>query len=390
MGRSPAARSDTGTRASGGDTDPGSPSDRRLIGLAFIAVSLIALSISAQTYLAMRGHGHSFWRMLGWQSAVWWFWPIFTPLVCRLGGRLSAERPVTTQRVVHVVGLAVALIAVHTALAAQLAVWFQPYVPVTAKGFTTALVGLFGSQSVTDILIFLLLLFIGSTLAVSAQARQLALRESRLETALAKANLDALRLEIQPHFLFNTLNSIAALIRMKANDQALDMLLGLSALMRATVEREPAHVTPLAAELEFVQRYIELQRARFGDRLTVHYEIADGSERFPVPTFLLQPLVENAFRHGLAQRAGRGRLEVGAAATSNGLRVWVADDGAGLTPGFDLDRDAGTGLSNIRVRLRHLYGAASTLTVDARRDGGTLVTVLLPAPAGRVPVEASA
>lgn len=378
MGRFLDSRLEHDTRASDCDTDLGSPSDRRLMGLAFIAVCLLALSISAQTYLAMLDHGHSFWRMLGWQFAAWLFWPVFTPLVCRLGGRLSAERPVSTQRVTQVVALATVLVGVHTALAAQLSLWFQPYTPVTSTGFTDALVGLFRSQSVTDILIFLLLLLVGSTLAVSAQARRLALRESRLETALARANLEALRLEIQPHFLFNTLNSIAALIRLKANDQALDMLLGLSALMRATVDREPTHVTPLAAELEFVKRYIELQRARYGDRLEVHYAISGGTESCPVPTFLLQPLVENAFRHGLSRRAGQGHIELGATPTSSGLRVWVADDGAGLAPGFDLDRDAGTGLSNIRVRLRQLYGDGATMTVAARPGGGTAVTVQLP------------
>lgn len=390
MGRSRASRPEPDTRASEGGPDPGSPSDRRMIGLAFIAVSLLALSISAQTYLAMRGHGHSFWRMLGWQFAAWSFWPMFTPLVCGLGGRLSVERPASTQRIAQVILLAIALIGVHTALAAQLALWFQPYTPTTAGDFTAALVALFGSQSVTDILVFLLLLFVGSTLAVSARARQLALRESRLETALAKANLEALRLEIQPHFLFNTLNSIAALIRLHANDQALEMLLGLSALMRATVDREPTHVTPLAAELEFVKRYIELQHARHGDRLEVRYAVAPESETFRVPTFLLQPLVENAFRHGLSRRAGQGHIELGATPTDHGLRVWVSDDGAGLPPGFDLDRDAGTGLSNIRVRLQQLYGPDATMTVATRPGGGTVVTVLLPHAQPRGLAEATA
>lgn len=383
MGRRQLARPDTAPASSDADHDPGVPSDRRMIGLGLLAAGLLALSISAQTYLPMRGHGHSFWRMLGWQFAAWSFWPLVTPVVWRLGGRLSIERPLPPRHVVQVVALGALLIGVHTALAAQLSLWFQPFTPATAAGFTAALVALFGSQSVTDILVFLLLLFVGSTLEVSARARQLALRESRLETALAKANLEALRLEIQPHFLFNTLNSIAALIRMKANDQALEMLLGLSALMRATVDREPTHVTPLAAELEFVKRYIELHRARYGDRLDVRYVVAAGCERFPVPTFLLQPLVENAFRHGLGRRAGQGRIELGAAPSPDGgLRVWVGDDGVGLSPGFDLDRDAGTGLSNIRVRLQQLYGPASTMAIERRVGGGTMVTVQLPPAVG--------
>ena len=178
--------------------------------------------------------------------------------------------------------------------------------PVVAYGFPQAFVAQFGSQFATDILVYAMLLLLGSTIAVSDRARQLALRKSRLEAELVRANLDALRLEIQPHFLFNTLNSIAALIRLKTNDKALDMLLGLSAMMRATIDRPVHHVTPLSAELDFVKQYVDLQAARFGDRLQVSYAVDHDCLAIPVPTFLLQPLVENALRHAVAQQTGPG------------------------------------------------------------------------------------
>ena len=161
-----------------------------------------------------------------------------------------------------------------------------------------------------------MLLLLGSTIAVSDRARRLALRKSRLEAELVRANLDALRLEIQPHFLFNTLNSIAALIRLKSNDKALDMLLGLSAMMRATIDRPVHHLTPLSAELDFVKQYVDLQAARFGDRLQVSYAVDGDCLDIPVPTFLLQPLVENALRHAVARKPGPSRLEIGADASS--------------------------------------------------------------------------
>lgn len=361
-----------------------------MMALAFAAAALVAFAISAQTYLAMRSHGHSFWRMFSWQLTSWTFWVLFTPMVSRMGGALSGSRPITARHVIRLIAVASVLIVSHMLLAAQLAVWLQPYLPDASSDIRTALDLLFRSQLVTDLLAFTTLVFVGSTLAISTRARQLALRESQLETALARANLEALRLEIQPHFLFNTLNTIAALIRIKANDKALDMLLGLSELMRTTIDRAPTHVSPLGAEVEFVKRYIDLQRARFGDQLDVRYAIDSTCDADAVPTFLLQPLVENAFRHGISRRGGRAILELGAERDGRGLRLWVSDTGVGLPAGFSLDRDAGTGLSNIRVRLTHLYGDAARLELAALEGGGTVATVRLPRPASSSSSEAIA
>ena len=219
----------------------------------------------------------------------------------------------------------------------------------------------------------------GSAYAARRRARQLDLRESRLEAALARAQLDALRLEIQPHFLFNTLNSVSALIRLKEHDNALRMLIGLSDLLRAAVDQPKDQLVALTAELDFVRRYVDLQRVRFADRLDVRYDIADDCAGLAVPTFLLQPLVENALRHGAAPRPGMCHVEIGAKADSGRLRLWVTDDGAGLPRDFDLERHAGTGLSNTRSRLAQLYGAAATFEVRAGNAAGTIVEIAFPA-----------
>ena len=157
------------------------------------------------------------------------------------------------------------------------------------------------------------------------------------------------------------------------------MLLGLSSLMRATHDRPPDHLVTLATELDFVKQYLDLQSARFGDRLTVQYDVSDGARQVLVPSFLLQPLVENALRHGVARRPGRCSLEIAARLVGDRLRLMVGDDGAGLTPGFDLSRDAGTGLRNIRGRLQQLFGSSAWLTVEPRDGGGTIVEVAIPA-----------
>ena len=191
--------------------------------------------------------------------------------------------------------------------------WLQPYVPIQRYRFGEALDMMFKSQIIADLLVYTLLLLAGRAIAVGRRARQLAMREAQLETDVARARLEALRLEIQPHFLFNTLNSIAALIRIRANDQALKMLLGLGELMRATIDRTPSQVTTWPIELDFTKGYIELQQVRFGDRLDVAYAIDPAADACLVPAFLLQPIVENAFRHGIGAKAGRCRLEMAAA-----------------------------------------------------------------------------
>ena len=362
----------------------------RVLAIGFACAVFVALSVTAQTYLSMLGHGHSFWRILWWQMSVAGLWALFAPFLVRVGAGLHSARRTMTRTWAPVVGYGAMTIAVHIALTAALSLWLNPFVPVEVSDFTTAFRSQFESQFATDILVFAMLLVLGRTVAVSDRARRLAFRESRLEAELARAHLEALRLEIQPHFLFNTLNSIAALIRMQANDKALDMLLGLGTLMRATLDRPPDHLTPLSTEVDFVRQYLDLQSARFGDRLDVRVAATPESLAVSVPSFLLQPIVENALRHGVSRKAGRSSLSISADVVANVLRVEVRDDGVGLPAGFDIVRDAGTGLRNIRVRLQQLYGSHSSLTLRSTPSGDTVVTVTIPAPHGSVLAKASA
>ena len=230
-------------------------------------------------------------------------------------------------------------------------------------------------------MVYGILLLIGSSVAIYHRARSLAVRESQLEADLARAQLDALRLEIEPHFLFNTLNSIASLIRSRSSDRALSMLLGLGELLRATVDGRQ-HTSTLGEETAFVKRYIDLQRARFSDRLDVRYAISPESESCAVPSFLLQPLVENAFRHGVAKRAGPCRLELAASVNNGELHVWVRDDGAGLPADFSVTDHAGTGLRNTSMRLQRLYDGNAQLRLEPAEGGGTVAHIRLPAQTG--------
>jgi two-component system LytT family sensor kinase len=347
------------------------------LGLGTCGVTLIALTVSAQIYLSMLHHGHSFLRIAAWQLCSWSVWAAATPVALRLGARLTERSASFSRRAVHIALTGLVILCAHIAIASVATVWLQPYIPVEMFQLDGALILQTLSLPV-DLLVYGLLLLIGASAAVYQRARSLELRESRLEADLARAQLDALRLEIEPHFLFNTLNSIASLIRSRASDRALSTLLGLSELLRAAVDGRRQHTTTLAEETAFVKRYVELQRARFSDRLEVRYSFSPESERCAVPSFLLQPVVENAFRHGLSRRPGPCSLELAASVDGSDLHLWVRDDGVGLPADFNLTSHAGTGLRNARQRLQRLYNGAAQLRLEPNEGGGTVAHIRLP------------
>ena len=341
--------------------------------------TIVALMIAGTVYLSMLGHGHSFARLMAWQLGSWGFWALVSPWVLRAGEDLAGAGPLAS-RLRRPLLLGILTMAGNVVAGAAAMVWLVPFHPLPPSTFRAAILSQFPAFFTIDALVLGLLLAGGCAYAGIRRARQLDLRESRLEAELARAQLDALRLEIQPHFLFNTLNSISALIRLKDHDGALRMLLGLGDLMRAAVEQPKHHLVPLSEELAFVKRYVDLQRVRFADRLQVTYDVDADCADLAVPAFMLQPLVENALRHGAAPRPGRCHVRIGARAEHDCLRLWVTDDGVGLPRGFDLGRNAGTGLSNTRSRLAQLYGSAATLDVRATQPVGTTAEIAVPAP----------
>ncbi|HEY7182709.1 MAG TPA: histidine kinase [Blastocatellia bacterium] len=209
------------------------------------------------------------------------------------------------------------------------------------------------------------------------QAAQLELKTTQLEQRLTEASLLNLKAQLHPHFLFNALNTISAFVE-KDPRGARQMIENLGDLLRFSLEHSEDQETTLAAELAALDHYLAIQRARFEDHLQLRMEIAPDALPALAPSLILQPLVENAIRHSVAQRTTPVCVTIQAARENGHLRLQVRDDGAGLPAGWQWDAHAGVGLTNTKQRLEQLYPAAHQLTVNNAEGGGVTVEIILP------------
>jgi two-component system LytT family sensor kinase len=211
------------------------------------------------------------------------------------------------------------------------------------------------------------------------ETRAAKLRAAELEAALARSQLDAIEARLEPHFIFNTLNTISAVMHEDLAEA--DRLLGrLGDLLRRAMTRDAPATVPLQDEIAWLEAYLALMQRRFGPRLTVAVATDTAANQVPVPRFLLQPLVENAIRHGVASKAGPGRVEVSVKSDGARLHVEVRDDGNGL--GSSTQRGSGVGLADTSSRLALLYGDRHRFEVISGPEGGTVARIELPLPEG--------
>jgi signal transduction histidine kinase len=236
----------------------------------------------------------------------------------------------------------------------------------------------FWGSSSANVLFYALLLGIAHAVLYYGRYREGERTAERLAAGLTDARLQALKMQLQPHFLFNTLNAISALIPAEAKP-ARRMVARLGDLLRTTLEHEATQEVTLREELAFLQPYLEIEQARLEDRLTVVMKIAPETLDARVPHLLLQPLVENAIRHGIASRIEPGTVEICASRISDDrLQLEIRDDGRGLDRESDVTTRRGVGLTNIRSRLEQLYGGGHRFTLENQSGGGVAVRITLP------------
>lgn len=355
-------------------SDINRPSRLKSCALAFGFWTLLALSYALSAGLSELAEGHpATWsRMVIWNLTNFWLWMLLVPVIARLG-RLTASGGWKRFCLVHIpASLAIAL---AQTLARISSFWVlcgprQPSVHTLGQYMRGELVDNLHLAVLTYWIVLVVLRGLEST----RRLREERLRRAELEAQLAQSQLQALRTQIQPHFLFNTLNAISALALAEPL-QARKMIARLSDLLRLTLEEHHLQLLPLARELEFVHHYLEIQQARFRDRLDTHFDVADEALRAEVPCMILQPLVENALQHGLLAKVSHGSLRILARRDGQHLRVAVEDDGLGLPSNGVVE---GVGLGNTRARLERLFGEAASLRMQTLDGGGTRVELRVP------------
>jgi anti-sigma regulatory factor (Ser/Thr protein kinase) len=340
--------------------------------LAALFWTLFGVISGIQVWISMITHGHSVPRLIFYYVAVCEAWLVFTAGIVWLLRRFPVVPPTRLAILVHF--LAACVIAViHGFYWMALLIAVRPYDRMTVEPVTRDIPQILFSRLPLEWLLYCLVL--GSAMAFEfyERYRERALEAAKLETSLADARLHALELQIQPHFLFNTLNAISGLIRLKRNDEAIVMVTGLSELLRYTLDHAGHQEVPLEAELAVLRRYLEIQRARFPDRMNFAIETSPDAARGAVPTLLLQPLAENAVRHGIALSASPGTVRVRAFRNDGQLHIEVFNSGMlGDSSG------SGIGLRNTMARLRHLYGEEGRFELAPAKGGGVIASVSIP------------
>ena len=338
-----------------------------------MACTVPAALDALQTYGQARLSGNpARWQDLVFQGTEWLFLGALTPITYFLGRRFPITREHWPRAVaVHFVGAS--LLCVGWASLGVLLGNILGRFP--ADNYVSWLL----TSIPWSVFMYFTVLGCVHAFAYFLEARERDAHASRLAAQLAEARLSALRMQIHPHFLFNTLNAIAVLVREQQTATATRMLELLGDLLRQVLAADRQNEVPLSTEVAFLGQYLAIEQIRFADRLRVTWAIDDSVRGALVPIFVLQPLVENAVRHGVMPRAEGGRITIAARARGDRLELIVEDDGIGMREG----QAEGVGLSNTRERLRTLYGDGSSLAIRAPASGGTLVVVTVPLRRGR-------
>jgi len=356
---------------------PESAMERRVVPIgAVVLTTFFGLLYALRGSIALidRGEDPRWAQQVGWSLVMWWTClPLLPPLAA-----LVRRFPVGPPRPWRNAGVLV----IGTVAAAWLRHVVMTPVVVAITGVPDVAASA-AARTLTYFTVFLVMVALLHAVHYYRAERARAVREAGLARGLAEARLAALRTQLQPHFVFNVLNAITTLLH--ADPMAADRMLTRFAALLRVILHEGTEEHPLERERDLLARYVELMQLRFGDRIAVEWAVADATRFARVPFLVLQPLVENAYEHGLSGRETGGRLRIGAARVDDSLQLVVEDDGVGLDVESgsivvqgNAEAGSGIGLRNTRDRLAQLYGASASLVLERAPGGGTRALVTLP------------
>jgi two-component system LytT family sensor kinase len=349
--------------------------------LYFVAWTVIALIFATVSYAASLSEGNrgfGFISALQFNLALFLWWAVLSLLIFWFSRRFPIEvRPLNTRNLLMHIPVIMVLAVGHQII--QLTtLWLL--LPRLRKLFPTLAAcfrSYFGFGFYIDLIIATLIVIAVHALLYYQRFRASQFEEASLRAQLAQAQLRALKMQLHPHFLFNTLHSISSLV-LEDPPKANSMIARLGDFLRLTLDHSDQQLVTLKEETEFVRCYLEIEQVRFGDRLTVEFKIEPSLLSAEVPHLILQPVVENAVQHAIAPHATPGRIEIAVNRRADSLRLEVKDTGPGMTATNDRTEGHGVGLSNVRARLERLYGPNFSLEMTNGTSHGLTVTIKIP------------
>lgn len=351
---------------------------RRRIWLLIPAASLVpALLDAGQMWLKERldGTPGTNWGNVAFQGIEWLFLGALAPIAWYMARAFPLERAGWKRALAAHVAGALLLCAGWATLGIVLGLWLDHWVAQGPLG--QAYLGWLLSSVPWSVFMYFTVLGCVYAFSYYNESRERQLQAARLREQLSESRLAALRMQLQPHFLFNSLNTVSVLVREQDNRGASRVLELLGDQLRRVLRPERPQLVRFQEEARFIGEYLEIERVRFPDRLRVDWSVEPAAHDALVPDLLLQPLVENAVRHGVAQREGPTRIEIAADVRDDVVTIHVTDTGASTAPNGP-SAGGGVRLANIRERLRTLYGDTASLALDVVTGGGTRATVKLP------------
>ena len=354
----------------------------RRIGLGFLAATVLAVAFATQSYASASIEGqHAEWfRSFRLQLTIWYSWALLFPLVATVGDSHPVRANSATARLPLWLLIGVLCAAVQSALslsAGHFLGWLTPPTGAVRPNLPFGIWARFQSTFAANMLYFVLIALAIHLRSYSREARLRQVRESQLTARLAEAELHVLKTQLQPHFLFNTLNTVSALMETDTNS-ARTVLANLGDLLRLSLSRLGGDRTELREEFEFLEKYLSIQTARYGARLHAELILDPAVESALAPSLILQPIVENAVRYAIEPRRAPGHIRITASRRDELVRLEVEDDGPGLPATGIASLAKGIGLTNTEARLSNLYGARHRLSIERSRLGGFGVVMEFP------------
>ncbi|MEW6127802.1 MAG: histidine kinase [Acidobacteriota bacterium] len=341
---------------------------------------LLALISTVQRYAdsMQKVASENFFSVLFWSLGMWLYWALATPPVFQLAKKIPLNKKTLAYATpIHFL-LAFLFGLLHITVLALMGVWFSTALAGAPPTFQQEFVRVFSYFLYLEFVFYWAILGAGIAQDSYQKYRERELQAKEFEIQLSQARLQALKMQLHPHFLFNALNTVSMLIRNREPEQAVQMIAGIGDLLRHSLNDHTAQEVPLAAELAFIRRYLDIEQSRFADRLRVEIDAPGDLLTAQTPNLILQPLVENAIRHGINKSSSANLIRIAAARQNGWLELSVQDNGCGFAKDWQADESQGIGIKNTRARLQQLYGSEQQLIIENAEPNGARVRLKIP------------